>query len=98
VSDAHSGCDCSTVLCSLQRSAEAKETVENQLPSLKPKGQSHIKLNNQCSITNDSAPVYEVNASFALSIKKTDVCQSDDGQVASKLRSAEVTRVLCALR
>jgi len=86
------------MLCSLQRSAETKETVENQLLSLKPKEQSHIKLNNQCSTTNDSASVDEVNASFALSIKKTNVCQSNEGHVASKLRSAEITRVLCALR
>jgi len=69
VSEAHSSCHGSVVQCSLQRSAEAKETVENRMRSPKPKEQSHIKLNNQCSTTNDSAPVDEVNASFALRIK-----------------------------
>jgi len=44
--------------------------------SLKLKEQSHIKLNNQCSTPDDSVPVDEFNASFALRIKKTDVCQS----------------------
>jgi len=94
VSEAHSSCHGSVVLCSLQHSAEAKETVENRMRSPKPKEQSHIKLNNHCSTTNDSAPVDEVNASFAQRIKNNR-CLSDDGHVASKLRSAEVTRVLC---
>jgi len=76
VSEAHSGCHASVVLCSLQRSAEAKDTVENRMRSLKLKEQSHIKLNNQCSTPDDSVPVDEFNASFALRIKKTDVCQS----------------------
>jgi hypothetical protein len=75
VSEGHSGCHGLVVLCSLQRSAEAKETVENRMCSLKPKEQSHIKLNNQCSTTDDSAPVDEFNASFTLSIKN-DQCLS----------------------
>lgn len=75
MSEAHSGCHGSVVLCSLQRSAEAKETVENRTRSLKPKEQSHIKPNNQCSTTDDSAPVDEFNASFALRIKN-DQCLS----------------------
>jgi len=75
VSEAHSGCHSSVVLCSLQRSAEAKETVENRMRSLKPKEQSHLKVNNQCSTTDDSAPVDEFNASFALRIKN-DRCLS----------------------
>jgi hypothetical protein len=65
----------SVVLCSLQRSAEAKETVENRIRSLKPKEQSHIKLNNQCSTTDGSAPVGEFNASFFPRIKN-DRCLS----------------------
>ena len=73
VSEAHSGWHGSVVLCSLRRSAEVKETVENRMRSLKPKEQSHIKLNNQCSTTHISAPVDEFNASFALRIK-TDRC------------------------
>jgi hypothetical protein len=69
VSEGHSGCHGSVVLCSLQRSAEAKDTVENRMRSLKPKEQSHIKLNNEGGTTDDSAPLDEFNASFALSIK-----------------------------
>jgi hypothetical protein len=94
VSGAHFGRHGSVVLCSLQRSSEAKETVENRMRSLTPKEQSHIKLNNQCSTTDGSAPEDEFHASFALRIKN-DRRLSDDGHVASKLRSAEVTRVLC---
>jgi hypothetical protein len=69
VGEAHSGCHGSVVLCSLQRSAEAKETVWNRMRSLKPKEHSHIKLNNQCSTKDGSAPVNEFNASFAPRIK-----------------------------
>jgi hypothetical protein len=75
VSEAHFGCHGSVVLCSLQRSAEAKDTVENRMCSLKLKEKSHIKLNNQCSTADGSAPADEFNASFALRIKN-DRCQS----------------------